>query len=193
MQTLEWRTVDKSAWDDGEWQSEPDKKQWRDAATGLPCLIVRNPGGALCGYVGVSEGHPLHGRDYYDPDVDVHGGLTFAGACANTDDESRHICHLPEPGEPVHVWWFGFDCAHSGDRSPAYEALPGFPRFREPYDRYRTVSYVEREVARLAAQLAQGIVTEGQDPQGLGEAVGRVEPDGNADAPRLSLEGRTDG
>lgn len=36
METLEYRTKDKSTWGDGPWQQEPDKKQWQDAATGLP-------------------------------------------------------------------------------------------------------------------------------------------------------------
>lgn len=60
----EWSHVDKSAWGPGAWQNEPDKVQWVDAATGLDCLIVRNNGGALCGYVGVPEAHPLHGISY---------------------------------------------------------------------------------------------------------------------------------
>lgn len=61
METREYRTVDKSAWGPGPWQDEPDKRQWQDEATGLPCLIVRNPAGALCGYVGVSKEHPAFG------------------------------------------------------------------------------------------------------------------------------------
>lgn len=64
MKTIEYRTIDKSAWPRGEWDAEPDKVQWQDEATGLPCLIVRNSGGALCGYVGLSEGHPLYGKSY---------------------------------------------------------------------------------------------------------------------------------
>lgn len=79
MEALEYRTVDKSNWGNGPWQNEPDKCQWRDEATGLPCLIVRGPSGALCGYVGVSEGHPAFGKDYDSVAADVHGGLTFAG------------------------------------------------------------------------------------------------------------------
>lgn len=58
--------MDKSAWGPGPWQDEPDRIEWRDEATGLPCLIVRNPGGALCGYAAVAPGHPLHGKSYGD-------------------------------------------------------------------------------------------------------------------------------
>lgn len=64
MQTIEYATTDKSEWPVGPWQSEPDKKQWLDKATDLPCLIVRGPVGALCGYVGVPKGHPAYGLHY---------------------------------------------------------------------------------------------------------------------------------
>ncbi len=43
MEKIEYRTVDKTGWGEGPWQSEPDKRQWQDEATGLPCLIVRGP------------------------------------------------------------------------------------------------------------------------------------------------------
>ena len=71
METLEYRTVDKSSWGLGPWMNEPDKKQWQDAETGYPCLIVRNNGGALCGYVGVPESHPLYGVEYNQPHESV--------------------------------------------------------------------------------------------------------------------------
>jgi hypothetical protein len=46
----EYRTIDKSAWGPGPWTDEPDKVQWTDTATGLPCLAKRNPrGGHWCG------------------------------------------------------------------------------------------------------------------------------------------------
>lgn len=84
METIEYRTEDKSSWGDGPWQSEPDKKQWLDPETGLPCLIVRGPHGALCGYVGVPRSHPYYGKhyDHEDVSVEVHWGLTFANLCA---------------------------------------------------------------------------------------------------------------
>lgn len=61
METSEHRDVDKSGWGPGPWNDEPDKRQWQDEATGLPCLIVRGPVGALCGYVGVPPDHPAYG------------------------------------------------------------------------------------------------------------------------------------
>lgn len=149
METIEYRTIDKSDWMRGPWDDEPDKRQWQDAETGLPCLIVRGPSGALCGYVGVAPGHPAHGQDYDHVDVDAHGGLTFWHGCSG-GEESRGICHKPADGEPDHVWWLGFDCAHSGDISPGYAG-----KYRRVWheDRYRDIAYVEAEVASLAKQL----------------------------------------
>ena len=49
MQRIEYRTIDKSQWGEGPWQDEPDKIQWQDEETGLPCLIVRGHMGFLCG------------------------------------------------------------------------------------------------------------------------------------------------
>lgn len=200
MDTREWTTVDKAKWGPGPWMSEPDKRQWPDEATGLPCLMVRNPGGGnWCGYVGVPATHPLHGK-HYDAngvDVRVHGGLTFSEACTPHTPEtwakfrermkayepeareypegdaarrlndpaataamesfdayeafaqSRYICHLPEPGEPDNAWWFGFDCAHSGDLSPGYD----FSRRYSYENAYRDAEYVANECRRLARQL----------------------------------------
>jgi hypothetical protein len=77
---------DKQAWGDGPWVDEPDKMQWQDADTGYPCLAVRGPSGSWCGYVGLSEPHPLHNVHYdhvpYD-DVHAHGGLTYSDFCAD--------------------------------------------------------------------------------------------------------------
>lgn len=130
-----------------------------------------------CGYVGVPVGHVLHGIGYSDqipeitpemvnnqrigkkspillftasvdadsedsvrrsPDVlfDCHGGITYAGGKDNYPVESD-------------LWWFGFDCMHSGDGD--IEADPHRPRDGE----VRTLDYVERECESLAAQIAE--------------------------------------
>lgn len=151
METKEYRTVDKSEWIDGPWKQEPDKVQWQDEATGLPCLIVRGPAGALCGYVGVAEGYRYYEKDYDDVPAEVHGGLTFADRCSPSDDETKGICHVPGPGEPDHVWWLGFDCAHSGDLCPSYAGRYG--RLSD-YETYKSLQYVRNQVTQLAAQLA---------------------------------------
>lgn len=139
--------VDKSAWGDGPWQSEPDRAEWKDEATGLPCLAVRGPGGHWCGYVAVAPEHPLHGKDYNEADCAVHGGLTYASECAG------QICHVPAPGEPDNVWWFGFDCAHCDDMSPAWRHAFSAEYRRLVKQKYRTLDYVKVNCTELARQL----------------------------------------
>lgn len=163
MTDTEPKVIDKSKWGDGPWTHEPDRVEWRHK--GLPCLMARGPSfsGHWCGYVAVPPGHPYHGKHYDTPDVRVHGGLTYADKC------SGHVCHVPKPGEPDDVWWFGFDCAHSGDLSPAMRARylhVGYPFDSEPYnhkkalastaftDVYRDLDYVRAQTNRLAKQLA---------------------------------------
>lgn len=208
--------VDKSDWERGEWDREPDKVQWVDEASGLDCLIVRGPHGALCGYVGVAESHPYFevgysqcaqkppcGESYcnHSPEnhAEVHGGLTFSDHCHEANPEAweqwrvrmreraadaekfpkgdsarafaetaqylndyggwaqyrqgRGICHVHEEGRPDNVWWLGFDCAHSGDKSDM--GYPDHLRHGFSHDEtYRTIGYVKHEVERLAQQLA---------------------------------------
>lgn len=133
----------------GPWNDEPHKIQGVDDATKLPCLIVRGPMGALCGYSGVYPDHPFYKAKYADVDVEVHGGLTFADGCAHSEDESQGICHVPEPGTSDNVWWFGFDCAH------CFDLMPGIFNLLRPTERdvYRDVPYVAAQVTSLAAQL----------------------------------------
>ncbi len=152
MQTLEWKTIDRSQWPDGPWMNEPDKKQWLDEATGLPCLAVRNRTN-WCGYVGISKNHPLFEKHYGDiePYLEVHGGLTFSDHCAGNAEEGRYICHLVEAGEDDHVWWLGFDCAHSGDM---WDFTRDFPSLHyHEWEQYRTLGYVEGQCRDLAQQL----------------------------------------
>jgi len=93
-------------------------------------------------------------------DIDAHGGLTYSAKCYGD------ICHVPKPGEPDDVWWFGFDCAHAMDLAPGLEAIemsiPAIRKRREEHpvpDRYRDVyrdmAYVRKETEKLAEQLAQ--------------------------------------
>lgn len=209
METIEYRTMDKSKWRDGPWQNEPDKKQWQDADTKMPCLIVRNNVGALCGYVGVAKDHPLFGvshdethpclvqkwQDVKDGDtgkrgvftiflaamnedrdikpkvemvIDVHGSLTFSGACMKPNPAYPHItpeivasegiCHIDPENDDV--WWFGFDCGHCDDWSPKLYGedidKSGHNPFLAHYGKdmiYRDLAYVTAEVESLAKQL----------------------------------------
>jgi len=140
--------VDRDGWPRGPWDNEKDRYEWRDEDTGLPCLIVRNSWGALCGYVGVAPEHPFHGReDDGSSDVgsmNVHGGVTYTNKCAG------HICHVPLAGETEDVWWVGFDCNHCMDLAPSMgHDRNGTPRGGT----YRNVAYVREECKSLASQL----------------------------------------
>lgn len=135
--------------DNSPWKNEPDKVQWSDETTGLPCLAVRNWMGAWCGYVGVDESHQLYKQDCNAVDVEVHGGLTYSDFCQKHGDgeEGEVICHIPEAGEPDNVWWFGFDCSHSADQTP-YHLKHGISG-----GTYRTLEYIQQECRSLALQL----------------------------------------
>ena len=144
----------------GAWDNEPDKAVWIDEASDLDCMIHRNPMGALCGYVGVGPDHPWHGKDYMAEGIapDVHGGLTYANECEDGDDPALGICHVAQPGRPDPVWWFGFDCGHSGDEIPgmaaSYAKIGLTPSYLE-HEVYRDFAYVKSEVTNLARQIAE--------------------------------------
>lgn len=160
METREYTTIDRAAlgWPSGEWDSEPDKVQWQDDATGLPCLAVRHgTSGHWCGYVGVSPSHPFHGKDYDEVGLDAHGGLTFSDSCQASETEETGVCHVPGDGETDHVWWFGFDCAHAWDNRPqdfVNEHKYGGGIWRVGADTsYKTLDFVKRQCKALAGQL----------------------------------------
>ena len=162
------RFQDRTDWGAGPWGDEPDRVEWHDGD--LPCLALRNRLGAWCGYVAVPPGHPWHGISYmecikghgsdcYEHSIpaEVHGGLTFAGACQPHDDETaaEATCHVPRPGEPDNVWWLGFDTAHAWDFVPGVAAMDrklGFSSLDNGAI-YRNLRYVQAEVAHLARQV----------------------------------------
>lgn len=160
MQTWINDQCDRSKWPAGAWDCEPDKVQWKDAATGLDCLANRHPRrGHWCGYVGIPPGHPLHGKHYdevYRGDDDYPPeSLTFSDECEETDAPCRGICHVAAPGEPDKLWWFGFDFAHCDDAAPYdYMREPeGYP-WSPVHGTYKTLDYVKGCCAGLAKWIA---------------------------------------
>lgn len=158
------------------WFTEDNKVDFE--AEGFKCAMRRGPLGSWCGYVGIPKTHPWHGKAYSDkikPTKDmlgprtaqdhgpidvfcmlfsgvdpaealnitlamrIHGGLTYAS--------DRVPC-----GEPDGLWWFGFDCAHSGDLIPSFAEQRAL---HHGNDIYRDQSYVIAECQSLAAQLAR--------------------------------------
>ena len=153
LKTLEYITLDKSDWSDGLWKAEPDRRQWLDEESGYPCLILRNPIGVLCGYVGVQPSHPAYGKHFHVVDVDlrVHGGVTFA---CNGSHVPGGVYHEVELGESDDVYWLGFHCGHMGDRCPRVEMQIVAPRAIVTVPgTYRDINYVTQECHRLAVQL----------------------------------------
>lgn len=142
--------VDRAGWAAGPWDSEPDRLDFHHE--GFACLALRSvSGGNWCGYVGIPATHPDYQRDYNDVEVDCHGGLTYGKAC-----DGSHICHVPQPGEPDDLWWFGFDCHHAWDVAPGFEArmqTHGIDDFHDPQSSYKTLNYVRNEIESLATQL----------------------------------------
>lgn len=125
-----------------EWQTEPDHEAFE--AHGLRCLVLRH--GTLkhlCGYVGIPKGHRYFGKEYDavefggDDDWWPHGGLTYAQEAAPHE-------------KPDGLWWFGFDCAHSGDFVPSMDK-------DMTYGTYRNFAYVRRDTERLAQELARPV------------------------------------
>jgi hypothetical protein len=158
METIEYVNpkIDRSKWLKGAWDGEPDKKQWQDTDTELPCLAVRHPrSGHWCGYVGVPNGHPAYGKDYDDVDVEVWWGLTFADKCQEVENECAGICHKAPAGEDD-VWWLGFDCAHYNDHSPedvVRSRDSEYPFTISDTSSYKALRFVEEQCKRLAKQL----------------------------------------
>lgn len=75
--------------------------------------------------------------------------------------EQTCICWIG-PTPELGLWWFGFDCAHAGDLSPATEAvLRNISTLSQNKKRayimrrdvYRNLAYVENECLNLARQL----------------------------------------
>jgi len=115
------------------------EKQWlTDEGLEAVCLMMTDFGHRN-GYVGVPRGTTLDGVDYSNfalRDITVHGGLSFSGGDGKYPVEDDK-------------WWFGFDCAHYGDKTNLTN---------EPYDVERTLEYVENECESLAKQLSDKMV-----------------------------------
>jgi hypothetical protein len=116
------------------------------------CVVVGQSMGHRCGYIGIPKGHSVYGKDYDEIDIDVHGGLTYAG-----DD------NYPVESD---LWWIGFDCAHSGDGKD-FELIKELADTREydimlqmermfpmrEYETVRTKEYVEEQLIYVVNQL----------------------------------------
>ena len=162
MQILEYRLpkMDKMvAWGPGPWVDKPDKIQWPDKVTGLPCLVVRNHSGAWCGYVGVSEEHPHFGRVFETVSVTVHGGLRVLRLLPATRTRSGRRFRLSccgggrkRSGVVARVRL----CSRLGRSARAWRSLLKGNLFNTPEllgRVYRAVDYAREECRKLALQV----------------------------------------
>lgn len=138
----------------GPWDSEPDRLEWRHR--GVPCLIVRNQWGVLCGYAACPPGHPWHGMSHHDVPASAHGGVNYSDGCSGL------ICHVPEAGEPDNVWWLGFDCGRIRDLNPAFDVVMKKVAGAKPLPfgvrTYRDIAYVKDQCNHLAEQILAATV-----------------------------------
>lgn len=148
----------------GPWSDEPvDKIAWRDAASGLDCILLRQPSGVWAGFVGVEPRHPLFGfkADAIPSNAGLspHGGIDYAQPCSQDGPEALRICHVRHIGEVGpsssdasrdDAWWVGFAADKPGDLVPDGSKPP---LAREEGEAYRDLDYMYRETMKLARQL----------------------------------------
>lgn len=152
---------------------------------GLRCVTLLLSMGHRCGYVSISTEHPLHKVEYSQaiPGVsradledvpigkrgiipvfccdgetisaelyfDVHGSVTYSGG------------NKEYPVANTGLWWFGFDCGHSGDVKDidavrehfGVKAAQTARRFSMDCGSVRSLKYVQDECRSLAEQLVK--------------------------------------
>jgi hypothetical protein len=116
------------------------EKEWTTKA-GLKAEVIAHDMGHRCGYVSVPTDHPWHNKGYNDVDLDVHGGLTYAGMRDGN-------------------WWFGYDCAHHGDArdpelmSDEYKAML-ITLLNFDGDTIKTLDFCVNECESMAWQLKE--------------------------------------
>jgi len=138
----------------GRWDDEPSLLDftYREYA----CRITRHMLGALNGYVAIDVDHAFHAVDYFDVNVSVHGGVTYASyelpLTAITDVLNNKEIYIKSPYLNVskRAWWVGFDCAHAGD------IIPKMSRgIQDIMDTYKDIEFVKAELKQLVDQLIE--------------------------------------
>lgn len=68
------------------------------------------------GYVAIPKEHPYYGKDYDEIEIDIHGGLTFAGNGSKIEEAWPNIEIIEGNTKNLKdSWVFGFDTCHYGD------------------------------------------------------------------------------
>lgn len=105
------------------------EKKWQ--SHGFKCKVIFVRRSHRCGYVGIPKGHVAYDKDYDDLPIEVHGGLTYG--------------QIGEDG----LNWFGFDCAHLGDKTK-----DDFPSLEEN-EHFWTLEEVVKETEQMAQQFSK--------------------------------------
>ena len=156
------------------WETEPNELNFE--SHGFQCNVWRNShSGCLCGYVGVKNNHPLHGKDYDDTiivpdtikdrpiDVDKIGILSLL--CSGYDESKPNDMKISlafdvhggltfagrKKDSDPDIWWFGFDTCHANDVI-VYEN-DNDRKYPILTGEYRDFNYVKAETQRLARML----------------------------------------
>jgi hypothetical protein len=96
---------------------------------GYEYLITFTDNGFRCGYVAISEDHPIHAcQKEYPHNLSVHGGVTFFGESHLSDKILGHSCTDK---------WVGFDGGHAYDIRDLDKTMHYFPHLRP--DRIRNI------------------------------------------------------
>jgi len=88
--------------------------------------------------------------------IEVHGGITFSeSALADGRTWNGKKCEKFYGNESDNLWWFGFDCGHSGDLIPTKSVFnnTGEQLLINNNEIYRTKEYAINETKALADQL----------------------------------------
>lgn len=121
-----FQQIDKSDWDRGQWQGEPDESTWVDTESGYKVEVARSPKtGAYRFAVGVPKGHAAWGYAHAP-------GLAGFDAAMEPGKEDRGL------------WWFAcrFDRDHHGR-----------PAERMKLEMYRNIHDVQEAVWNLCREL----------------------------------------
>jgi len=136
-------------YEDRPWEEEPDEKSYNlTIVRGEPivfnCEILRHPTLLhLCGYVSIDIPKEVTNQIRMRVErLDVHGGVTY----------------FEHKKDRMTV---GFDCSHSVDFSPGlYRAGLNVRVVGHPCN-YKTIAYVEKQIKRLAGNLADLLIRAG--------------------------------
>lgn len=151
------------------------ERDWVTAAGFRAVAIFNHHFGHRCGYVGVPNGHPLHGADYAEPtdallppgegeQIGKRSLIPLLVAAGNPElmtapdvvfDVHGGLTYSGGNGKyPVEsdLWWLGFDCGHAGDRT----------RYNLDGEE-RSLEYVVDECESLARQITERVRATGQE------------------------------